>query len=104
MKRPAIGRDLVPVNEFRANMASWMHQLEESGRPLVLTQRGRAAAVLVDPAMLDELEDARDVVKRVLIGLEEVERGAVHEDDDVWAAVEEVIATAEAMSRASSVD
>lgn len=104
MKRPAIGRDLVPVNEFRANMASWMHQLEKSGRPVVLTQRGKAAAVLVDPAMLDELEDAREVVKRVLTGLEEIERGAVHEDADVWAAVEEVIATAEAKARASSVD
>jgi prevent-host-death family protein len=104
MKRPAIARDLVPVNEFRANMASWMQHLEESGRPVVLTQRGRAAAVLVDPGMLDEMEEARDTVRRVLTGLEEVERGELHEDEDVWNAVEDVIARHEGRSRARSMD
>jgi prevent-host-death family protein len=104
MKRPAIARDLVPVNEFRANMASWMHQLEESGRPVVLTQRGRAAAVLVEPAMLDEIEESRDIVRRVLRALEDVERGELHEDSDVWAEVEEVITRGEGRSRAHPVD
>lgn len=104
MKRPAIARDLVPVNEFRANMASWLHQLEESGRPVVLTQRGRAAAVLVEPAVLDEIEEAREIIKRVLLGLEDVEQGALHEDESVWADVEEVIALAERKHRAPSVE
>jgi prevent-host-death family protein len=104
MRRPAIAKDLVPVNEFRANMASWMHRLEESGRPVVLTQRGRAAAMLVDPAMFDELEEGRELVKRVLAALEDVDRGAVHDDHEVWGDVDEVIAEAEARARASEVD
>lgn len=104
MKRCSLARDLVPANEFRANMATWMRQLEESGRPVVITQRGRAAAVLVDPAMLDELEGARELVKRVLQGLEDVERGALHDDDDVWAEVEALIRRAEGSGGAPSVD
>lgn len=104
MKRTALARDLVPANEFRANMATWMHQLEESGRPVVITQRGRAAAVLVDPAMLDELEGSRELVQRVLKGLEDVELGALHDDDDVWAEVEAVIGRAEGSGGAPPVD
>lgn len=104
MKRPALATDLVPVNEFRANMASWMHHLEACGRPVVLTQRGRAAAMLVDPATFDELEEARDLVKRVLTGLEEAERGSVHDDADVWAEVEQVLVGAEERAGARSVE
>lgn len=104
IRRPAYATDLVPVNEFRANMASWMHRMEESGRPVVLTQRGRAAAMLVDPATFDEFEEARDLVKRVLTALEEAERGAVHDDADVWAELEQVIASAEERVGARSVE
>lgn len=104
MKRTALARDLVPANEFRANMATWMQQVEGSGRPVVITQRGRAAAVLVDPSMLDELEDGRELLKRVLRGLEDVERGALHDDADVWAEVEALIVQTEGSARAPSVD
>jgi PHD/YefM family antitoxin component YafN of YafNO toxin-antitoxin module len=81
-----------------------MHHLEESGRPVVLTQRGKAAAMLVDPAMFDELEEARDLLKRVLTSLEDVDSGSIHEDADVWAEVEQVIAAAEERAGARSVE
>jgi prevent-host-death family protein len=103
MKRPALAQDLVPVHEFRSNMASWMKQLEETGRPVVLTQRGRAAAVLVDPAMLDEIEETRDVVKAILEGLEDAEAGRLSSDEEVWDQAEAVIAKAE-KKRARQVD
>lgn len=90
MRRPAIAKDLAPVNEFRANMASWMHRLEATGRPVVITQRGRAAAMLVDPATFDEIEEAREVVKRVLTGLADADRGAVYDDHEVWERVEQL--------------
>ena len=99
MKRPALAKDLVPVHEFRANLARWMDQLEQTGRPVVITQRGRAAAVLVDPTMLDEIDDAREVVARVLRGLEDVAEGRVHEDEEVWADVDAVIARAGTRAR-----
>jgi prevent-host-death family protein len=94
MRRPALSRDLVSVHDFRANMASWLRQVGEEGRSVVLTQHGRAAAVLVDPAALDELDEARRVVERVLRGMEDVAEGRLHDDDDVWAEVEQVLAEA----------
>lgn len=58
-------RDIQPVTEFRANAAQFIEQVRETGEPVILTQHGRSAAVLLDvdayEAMMDELELLRDV-------------------------------------------
>ena len=93
MRHPAIAQDLVPVNEFRANMAAWLERLDETGRPVVLTQRGRAAAVLVQPEALDELHESREVLRKVLQGLRDGAEGRVHENADVWREVDALLDT-----------
>ncbi|MFM7202843.1 MAG: type II toxin-antitoxin system Phd/YefM family antitoxin [Myxococcota bacterium] len=40
--------DIVPVTDFRNNAADILNQLMKTGRPIVLTQRGRASAVLME--------------------------------------------------------
>jgi prevent-host-death family protein len=58
-------RDIQPVTEFRANAAQFIDQVRETGEPVILTQHGRSAAVLLDvdayEALMDELELLRDV-------------------------------------------
>ena len=58
-------RDIQPVTEFRANAAQFIEQVRETGEPVIITQHGRSAAVLLDvdayEAMMDELELLRDV-------------------------------------------
>jgi len=65
MGRPKYDTDIRPVSEFRANAAELIEQLRESGRPLILTQRGHSAAVVLDVAayeqMVEEIELLRDV-------------------------------------------
>lgn len=95
MRSAALKKDLVPVNEFRSGLAEWLQHLDKTGRPVVLTQRGRAAAVLVRPEMLDELEEERAMVKLVLQGMKDVEDGRLVEDEEVWSDVEAVVARAE---------
>ena len=58
-------RDIQPVTEFRANAAQFIEQVQETGEPVILTQHGRSAAVLLDvesyESMMDELSLLRDV-------------------------------------------
>ena len=65
MRQPKLDTDIKPVSEFRANAAELIDQVRKSGRPLVLTQRGHSAAVLLDVAgyagLVEELELLRDV-------------------------------------------
>jgi antitoxin YefM len=65
MRQPRLDTDIKPVSEFRANAADLIEQVRNSGRPLILTQRGHSAAVLLDVAayaqLVEELELLRDV-------------------------------------------
>lgn len=77
--------DIKPVSDFRANSAALLRQVRESGRPIVLTQRGRSAAVVVDvgtyQALLDELDELRDVHR----GLADLAEGRVTSQEDIEA-------------------
>lgn len=92
MKTSRLAQDLIPVNEFRTNLASWLSHPAKTGRPLVVTQRGKAAAVVVSPSMLDEITEQGDLVHQVLRGLREVASGEVVDDDEVWKEVDELLA------------
>ena len=48
MQRLQPSRDIQPVSEFRANAAKFIEQVRETKKPLVISQHGRGAAVLVD--------------------------------------------------------
>lgn len=57
--------DIRPVSEFRADAAGLLARARQTQRALVLTQRGRTAAVVLDVAayqrLIDELELLRDL-------------------------------------------
>lgn len=57
--------DIQPLSEFRANAAAVLKQLQTTRRPVVLTQHGRGAAVLLAldryEALVEELELLRDI-------------------------------------------
>jgi prevent-host-death family protein len=48
MGRINLEEDIRPLSEFRANTASLVRQVRKTGRPLVLTQHGKSAVVLLD--------------------------------------------------------
>jgi prevent-host-death family protein len=56
--------ELMPISELRLRQSELLSRLSQG--PVVLTQRGRAAVVLVDPdywnQVMEELEDLRDAL------------------------------------------
>ena len=65
MSKVKPSEDIQPLSTFRANAASLVQQVRETKRPLVLTQHGRSAAVVLDvgeyEAMVEEIQLLRDV-------------------------------------------
>jgi antitoxin YefM len=57
--------DIRPLSEFRANTASLVKLVKKTGRPLVLTQHGKSAVVLLDvrqyQSMLSSIELSESV-------------------------------------------
>jgi len=78
MKRTfRIATDIKPVSDFRANAAEMIEQVKTTGRPLVLTQRGESAAVLLDVAVYQELIEEIDLLSDVRTAMKQVELGQV---------------------------
>jgi antitoxin YefM len=65
MRPLKLDEDIRPLSEFRAGVAAFVKRVNDTGRPLVLTQRGRGVAVLVDiteyAAMRERLETIDDI-------------------------------------------
>lgn len=65
MERIHLAQDIRPLSEFRANAAAMIKHLQSTRRPLVLTQRGHSAAVVLDveeyERLLEEVELLRDI-------------------------------------------
>ena len=64
MKRLRV-EDVQPVSAFRSNAARLIEQVQASKRALVLTQRGRSAAVVLDPAEYDRLIETLELLQDV---------------------------------------
>jgi len=70
-----IATDIKPVSDFRANAAEMIEQVKTSGRPLVLTQRGESAAVLLDVAVYSELIEELELLSDVRTAMKQVDDG-----------------------------
>ena len=61
--RPSV--DVRPVTEFRANTSAVLEQIHTTKRPVILTQHGRSAAVLLDVGVYESLVDEVAVVRDI---------------------------------------
>ena len=77
--------DVRPVTEFRANASAVLDQVQATKRPVILTQHGRSAAVLMDIEVYEELLDEVALLRAVRTGEEQMRAGEVVDHDDVEA-------------------
>ena len=57
MKRIRAQHDIKSISEFRANAATLIEQVQQDNHPLILTQHGNGAAVLLSVVEYDRLLD-----------------------------------------------
>lgn len=84
-----VSENIVPVSEFKAKAAEWLRRLGETGEPLVITQNGKAAGVLVSPGVFDRLTERARFIHAAERGLEDLEAGRAHSHEDVVAEMRE---------------
>lgn len=58
--------DIYPLSDFNRKSAEHLKRLKETGRPEVLTVNGKAAVVLVDPEIYDELTQAAELSRTLM--------------------------------------
>ena len=75
MPRTRPSTDVHPVTEFRTNAAALLDQVQKTKRPMILTQYGRSAAVLLDVAVYEDLLDEVALLRDVRAGEAQVAAG-----------------------------
>ena len=67
--------DVVPLGDVKVNPGSVVRQASESGRPVLLTSRGRGVAVVQSLTRYEEQQDERSFLRAVVEGLASAEEG-----------------------------
>ena len=85
MRAVRVSQDITPVSDFKAQAADWLKRVADTGQPLVITQNGRAAGVLMSPAQFDLLTERARFLEAVDAGLADSDAGRVHRHTTVVA-------------------
>jgi prevent-host-death family protein len=74
---------IIPISDLRQNASDVVKSVSSSREPVFITQRGRAAAVMVSMAVYENSQHEMDVLHLLAKGEKEIEAGTGHELDDV---------------------
>lgn len=83
MKPIQVAEDIVPLAKFKAQTARLFRQLHQEQRPLVITQNGKPAAVVMTPQEFDRLREHDRFLEAVREGLADSEAGRLIDDDEL---------------------
>ncbi len=83
MKPVSISKNIVSLSDFKNRASKMLHDVQESHHPLVITQNGKAAAVLISPSDFDDLSEQLRFREAVQKGMTDLQNGRIVSDDDL---------------------
>lgn len=84
--------NIIPVSELRQDAARVLKLVRGSKEPLVITQRGRAAAVMLSVEAYERSERDRELLHLLAKGEKEIEAGEGYDLDSVLAEADALLA------------
>jgi prevent-host-death family protein len=75
-----VSQDIVPLGNFKSQASRILRRLREKDRPIIITQYGKPAAVLLTPQEFDRLTERQRFVEAVQEGLQDSAAGRVIDD------------------------
>ncbi len=81
MNGTRFSEDIRPVSDLKVRSAEVLDQVRKTGRPVLLTRRGRGVAVLLDLHEYEKLVDRAGFVEAVEQGLSAAASGDLHSDE-----------------------
>jgi len=72
-----ISTDIIPIGEFKSKMTKWLNTARDTGHPLIITQNGRPAAVVLSPEEFDSLKYTKQFITSVNQGAADIKSGDI---------------------------
>jgi len=84
--------NIIPVSDLRQDAANLLKKLQNSKEPLIITQRGRATAVIVSVEAYEKSEHEKEMLRLLARGDREIEMGQGYDLDTVFAEADAILA------------
>ena len=76
--------DIKSVTYLKSRAADLLNQINETHRPVIITQNGDARAVLQDPISYENMRNAIGILKLISQGEADIRNGKVKSQEDVF--------------------
>ena len=83
---------IIPVSDLRQDAAKVLKRVKDSREPVVITQRGRAAAVMLSVEAFEQSERDKELLRLLAKGDRDIEAGEGHDLDSVLAEADALLA------------
>jgi len=84
--------DIIRISDLRQDAASALRRVRDSQRPVVITQRGRAAAILLSIDAYEASERERQILRLLARGEREIAAGSGNDLDAILAEADAFLA------------
>jgi prevent-host-death family protein len=79
-----IVEDIRPVTYLKSKAADMLNQVNETRRPVIITQNGEPRAVLQDPQSYENMRNAIGLLKLIAQGEQDIKNGDLVPHDKVF--------------------
>ncbi|MBW1893469.1 MAG: type II toxin-antitoxin system Phd/YefM family antitoxin [Deltaproteobacteria bacterium] len=80
--------DIKPVTYLKSRAADLLNQINETHRPVIITQNGEPRAVLQDPKSYENMRNAIGILKLISQGEADVRCGQTRPQEDLFNEIE----------------
>ena len=86
-----ISKDIKPITYLKSRAADLLKQINETHRPVVITQNGKPKAVLQDPESYENMRNAIGILKLISQGEEDIKDGKSKSQEEVFTNIENIL-------------
>jgi len=86
-----ISKDIKPITYLKSRAAELLKQINETHRPVIITQNGEPKAVLQDPESYENMRNAIGILKLISQGEEDIKSGRFKSQEDVFVEIDNIL-------------
>ncbi len=86
-----ISTDIKPVTYLKSRAADMLKQINETHRPIIITQNGEPKAVLQDPESYENMRNTIGLLKLISMGEEDIRNVKSKTQSEVFSDLEKLI-------------
>ncbi len=87
----SLADDVTPLTDFRTRSAQLLEKIKKTRRPIILTRRGRTAAVVEDIREYENRLDRISLLESIVRGLQAAELGKVVKHTEVMRQMDKLL-------------